>query len=416
MTSATFLTRSALPSGWKRMRLLDLVSIRTGQVDPRRPEYRNLPLIAPDHVDSRTGRLLRIESARAQGAISGKYLVAPGDVVYSKIRPYLEKAMRCNFRALCSADMYPLTPKSGVDGSFVLHTLLGADFTNFAVSVSARSGIPKINRAELAQYVLPVPPLSEQRAISAALDDVDDLIGTLERLIAKKQAIKQGMMQQLLTGRTRLPGHGGDWVMQPLRSVLGKLEAGVSVNSVSEPGYYAVLKTSCVSGGGFDPSESKTIAPSDIARVKVSPRADTLIISRMNTPFLVGEVGYVADDWPNLFLPDRLWLVTKSHADSVDMCWLSYALCFSENAARLKELATGTSGSMKNIAKGPFLNFTLLYPPLDEQVAIARVLSDLDRDLVNMRRRLTKMQGIKQGMIQELLTGRTRVPVAEAVA
>ena len=95
--------------------------------------------------------------------------------------------------------MYPLTPRAGVDGSFILHSILGRDFTNFAISVSARSGIPKINRAEIAESPL-APPEDEQREIRRSLDDVDNLIVTLERLIAKKQAVKQGMMQELVTG------------------------------------------------------------------------------------------------------------------------------------------------------------------------------------------------------------------------
>src|SRR5262245_54731497 len=171
-----------------------------------------------------------------------------------------------------------------------------------------------------------VPPKAEQARIEAFLDDADSLIGILERLIAKKQAIKQAMMQQLLTGKTRLPGYRGNWIHRPLASVLGKLEAGVSVNSVQDLGQCAVLKTSCVSEGVFFPSESKTVAPSDITRARVNPQPDSLVVSRMNTPALVGEVGYVAAYWPNLYLPDRLWLATKIHPVAVDMQWLSYVL------------------------------------------------------------------------------------------
>jgi restriction endonuclease S subunit len=305
-----------------------------------------------------------------------------------------------------------IRPKSGQNVSFLTDVLRYADLNHMVYG----SGQPLVTGTMLKQLEIPDLQPADQRRIAGALDDASALIVNLERLIAKKQAMKQAMMQQLLTGRTRLAGHRSKWIDRRLGSVLGKLEAGVSVNSIPHLGRRAVLKTSCVSGGSFYPYECKTVAPSDIARVKVNPRADSLIISRMNTPALVGEVGYVAQDWPNLFLPDRLWLATKSQPGSVDMSWLSYALCFSENAARLKELATGTSGSMKNIAKGSLLNLSLLHPPLEEQEAIACVLSDLDRDLATMQRYLSKTQVVKQGMMQELLTGRTRLPVAEAVA
>lgn len=121
--------KDAAPPDWSDTALLDLVQIKSHLVDPRDDRYRDLPLIAPDHLASGTGRLLKRESASSQNAISGKYLVMPGDVIYSKIRPYLQKAYKCDFRALCSADMYPLSPRPGTDSSFVLHSLLGQDFT-----------------------------------------------------------------------------------------------------------------------------------------------------------------------------------------------------------------------------------------------------------------------------------------------
>jgi type I restriction enzyme S subunit len=259
-----------------------------------------------------------------------------------------------------------------------------------------------------------LPPLAEQKGISEAIDDAHVRIITLERLIAKKQAIKQGMMQQLLVGRTRLPGFRSDWIPQQLGSVLDKLQAGVSVNSVPDPGPHSVLKTSSVSGGEFDPLERKTVAPSDIRRAKVSPRADSLIISRMNTPTLVGEVGYVAADWPTLFLPDRLWLATKRRTASVNMRWLGYMLSSARYRKQLREIATGTSGSMKNIARTAFLQLPVPFPPIEEQAAISSALADLDRDLANYHARLVKANNIKQGMMQQLLTGRTRLPVSEA--
>ena len=188
-----------------------------------------------------------------------------------------------------------------------------------------------------------LPPICEQQEIARALCSADNLISLLEKLIIKKQAVKQGMMQQLLAGRIRLPGYRTDWSPQVLGSVLDRLEAGVSVNSVTDHGEFCILKTSCVTSGEFDALERKTVAPSDLNRVKVSPQADSLIVSRMNTPALVGEVGYVDADYPSLFLPDRLWLATKRSASHVNMRWLAYALSSDLYREQLREVATGTS-------------------------------------------------------------------------
>jgi type I restriction enzyme S subunit len=162
-------------------------------------------LVAPDHIEGCTGRLLKKETAADQRAISGKYVFAEGDIVYSKIRPYLRKAILADFDGLCSADMYPLRPAANVCAGFVLATLLGHHFSKYAESVSVRSGMPKINRSELADYEIALPPTkAEQEAIAAILTDMDAEIIALEEKLAKAREIKQGMMQELLTGRIRL--------------------------------------------------------------------------------------------------------------------------------------------------------------------------------------------------------------------
>jgi len=190
--------------GWTNRRLTDLVKLPTGQVNPLHEPFRSLVLIAPDHIESRTGRLLDKLTAGDQGAISGKYRFSPGDVIYSKIRPYLRKAHLAVFDGLCSADMYPLTPMANVSGAFLHSILLDNRFSAFAEAVSARSGIPKVNRSELAEFWLPLPSLREQQSIAEVLTDMDAEIEALKRRWEKTRQIKQGMMQELLTGRTRL--------------------------------------------------------------------------------------------------------------------------------------------------------------------------------------------------------------------
>ncbi|MCB1933348.1 MAG: restriction endonuclease subunit S [Candidatus Accumulibacter sp.] len=259
-----------------------------------------------------------------------------------------------------------------------------------------------------------LPPVSEQRVIADALSDVDALLAGLERLIAKKRDLKQAAMQQLLTGQTRLPGFQGEWDSLPLASVVVDLDAGVSVNSVagascSSSGDPGILKTSCVADGTFDPDENKLIDPHDIDRARLSPRRNTLIISRMNTPNLVGAVGFVEKDYPDLFLPDRLWMTRFRPDSGVHPKWLAYLMSSPSAKSAIKDLASGTSGSMKNIAKRDLLALSLDFPPTDEQEAIATVLSDMDAELSLLTARRDKTRALKQAMMQELLTGRTRL-------
>lgn len=137
-------------------------SIVSGQVDPRKTEYCDLPLIAPNHIESGTGQILKLESASEQVAISGKYSFDEGAVLYSKIRPNLVKATIAPCRGLCSADMYALMPKSTLRNTYLLEILLSDHFTQFAVSGSMRTGIPKLNREYLIQYNCYIPSIDLQ--------------------------------------------------------------------------------------------------------------------------------------------------------------------------------------------------------------------------------------------------------------
>ncbi len=164
-------------------------SVVSGQVDPKDSNYAELPLIAPNHIESGTGRITAIESATKQAAISGKYLFESGAVIYSKIRPNLVKATIAPCRALCSADMYALITKDSLRNEYLLEILLSDRFTQFAVSGSMRTGIPKLNREHLAQYKCFVPDIEKQdeylakvRAIRKSASSFDKRRSTILQL------------------------------------------------------------------------------------------------------------------------------------------------------------------------------------------------------------------------------------------
>jgi len=170
------------------------------------------------------------------------------------------------------------------------------------------------------------------------------------------------------------------------------------------------LKTSAVDQGRFIPTESKRILAIDLARARCNPVADSMIVSRMNTPAMVGDVGYVAEDWPELFLPDRLWMARARRGSGTSMRWLTYHFASEPGARELRGLATGTSGSMKNIPKDRVLNLEIAVPPVNEQRAIGSALADSDALIEALEALIAKKRDVKQGLMQELLTGRSRLP------
>ena len=157
-----------LPDHWEVMRFSRLVDIAEGQVDPRQEPYSSMVLIAPNHIEAGTGRILGLETAKDQGADSGKYLFSAGDVLYSKIRPSLAKVVLAPCDGLCSADMYPLKARAKLSEPFLKWFLLSTGFTAWATVESDRVAMPKINREKLSELPIAAPPRSEQTAIAGA--------------------------------------------------------------------------------------------------------------------------------------------------------------------------------------------------------------------------------------------------------
>lgn len=140
------------------MSLGEVVSITARQVDPRDPVFRDLPLVNGENIESGSGRLLYRRSAASEGVISPKYLFQTGDVLYSKLRPYLRKAVLADGPGLCSADMYPLRPiDESIEPTWLVFLLLSPTFTGYTSRESARARMPKLNREQLLRFRFSLP-------------------------------------------------------------------------------------------------------------------------------------------------------------------------------------------------------------------------------------------------------------------
>jgi len=150
------------PGGWRWVRLGGICSIVADQVDPRQPKYARLPHVNGERIESGSGRIVGVQTAAEDRMTSPKYLFGPGDVLYSKLRPYLRKAALAPWSGVCSADMCPIRCAPGaLDPACLCWLLLSEDFTAYADAESRRARMPKLNRGQLFAYVAPLPPLPE---------------------------------------------------------------------------------------------------------------------------------------------------------------------------------------------------------------------------------------------------------------
>ena len=202
----------------------------------------------------------------------------------------------------------------------------------------------------------------------------------------------------------RFKGFTDPWEQRKLAELTKTITTGKSVNSdegeVSD-GDIGVLKTSCVSYDRFNSSESKPVVKSEQQLVKCAVEKDSVIVSRMNTPERVGACGYVSTDFPNLFLPDRLWKL--KFQDTVDTYFVYMMLVSSAYKEKITSMASGTSGSMYNIPKETFLNLQLVIPAkIDEQKQLGKILKKIDTLITLHQRKYEKLVNIKKSMLDKM--------------
>jgi len=397
-----------IPEDWALRPFMTVVRIASGQVNPTCEPFRSMVLVAPDHIESGSGRLLKKETSDEQHAISGKYLFGAGDIVYSKIRPYLRKAILADFEGLCSADMYPLRPSEDSSAGFIFATILAHHFSRYAESVSVRSGMPKINRVELAEYTFALPPTkAEQEAIAVALSDAVALIESLEQLLVKKRHLKQGAMQELLTGKKRLSGFSGKWRNCPWGDVIASCSSGATPYRGRTEYYKGTVKW--ISSGelnfNFIEDTIEHISEEAVQKtnLKIHPAGTFLMaITGLEAAGTRGSCGIVGS--PATTNQSCMAIYPKPDLKTE---YLYHYYVYRGNELAF-EYCQGTK-QQSYTAKLVKLLPIDLPPSTDEQTAIAGALSDMDAEIASLETKVTKARQLKTGMMQELLTGRIRL-------
>ena len=254
-------------------------------------------------------------------------------------------------------------------------------------------------------YRIHLPRPNEQRGIVAVLSDVDELIGSLEALIAKKRAIKQAAMQELLTGRTRLPGFGGEWEEGSLGLIAQLHREHVVPDPANETPYMHF------SLPAYDAGRRPVMEHGEAIRSgKFRVPSDAILLSRLNPRI------------PRVWAPTRIgpnavasteFLVMTPKASTV-RAFLYYLCSSREFSERMVLAVTGTTGSHQRVNRADAMQLVVRFPgDSREQRAIATVLCDMDAEIAALDHRLDKTRAIKQGMMQQLLTGSIRLPIPD---
>lgn len=295
------------------------------------------------------------------------------------------------------------TDREKLDPRYLASYLLSASGQRQIESFQAGGNRQGLNYGQIRSFLVPRPPLTEQRAIAEALSDVDGLLGALEALIAKKRGIKQAVMQRLLTGKTRLPGFSGQWATKRLTEIVDVDPENLS-NTTRPDHRFNYISLEQVNAGrllGYS-EETFDTAPSRARRVL---RYGDVLMSTVR-PQLMAHLLY-RDQVSNAVCSTGFAVLRPKPSMSESEFILAHLFGHVLNHQIDRVLA---GSNYPAISSGDVKMLEIPCPPkVEEQTAIAAVLSDLDGEVFALERRRDKTRAIKHGLMQELLTGRVRL-------
>ncbi|MGB7644506.1 MAG: restriction endonuclease subunit S [Pseudomonas fluorescens] len=401
-----------IPEDWECARISDVAKLESGHTPSKREaSYWNgsIPWVSLFDTEGLQGKEI-FETAKMvteEGINNSSARILPkGTVVFSRTATVGKTTvMGCEMATSQDFANYICGPKLHNHFLVFLFRNMGQTWKSLmAGSIHNTIYMPVFKALQII-----LPPLHEQRAIATALSDVDALLSALGRLITKKRNLKQAAMQQLLTGQTRLPGFHGEWEFKPLGDLgytfgglTGKTKADFGEGSGLYVTFMNVMSNVVINCDAFE-------------RVNVSPtesqnrvmKGDLLFNGSSETPEEVALCSVLTENVPNLFLNSFCFGFRFREAVEMDGLFLAYYLRSKSGREMMKSLAQGST--RYNLSKVALLKSLLRLPRLPEQKAIATVLADMDAELAALEQRLAKTRALKQGMMQELLTGRTRL-------
>ena len=312
---------------------------------------------------------------------------------------------RCSEKKAVVFDSHVVRFKTNTDVVNPMYLYLACirpDARKYFLANAKTATMTTIDQTVLGRCPIPYPALKEQTAIAEAVSDADNLIFYLQKLIEKKKAIKQGAMQELLTGKKRLPGFSGEWSKQQLGDICNIVNGGTPSTSIAEFWNGKILWctptdiTSCSTKYIYTTESKITESGLKASSATLLPKGALLLCSRAT----IGEVRIAG----NTICTNQGFKSLVVH-QNISNEWLYYMV----HILKFNMLEKAIGSTFLEISKKDLAELDIVVPEFTEQKAIAQVLSDMDSEIEQLEKNLAKYQQIKQGMMQELLTGRIRL-------
>ena len=406
--------RTELPDEWEALSLGEHSQIFRGGSPRPIQEFlttsdTGVNWIKIGDVDADAKYITATEEKIIPEGVSRSRMVYEGDLILSNSmsygRPYIMNIQGCVHDGWLVIQKYD----KAFDRDYLYYALSSNLTMQQYIAMAAGSSVQNLNKEKVAKVVLPKPEIPEQKKIAEILSDADVLITDLQKLIRKKKDIRQGTMQMLVTGKKRLNGYSGEWVKINLAKN-SKLKARIGWQGLTTADYLDEGYSYLITGTDFQDGQIKWNGCHFVNydRYVQDPNIQVtdgdLLLTKDGT---IGKVAYVT----NLKRPATLnsgVFVVKPITDAYTAHFMFYVLESSVFKEFLQQLSAGST--INHLYQKDLVKFDLFVPPtIEEQEAISEILFDMDSEIHKLEDKLNKYEEVKQGMMEELLTGKVRL-------
>ena len=381
-----------IPDGWERIEFGYVVNLRNKKYIPKSNE--NFKCIELECIEKESGNLLYYLNSNTQK--STKTFFYKDDVLYGKLRPYLKKYIYATEDGVCSSEIWVFHATKKMT-SYFLFLIVQSNRFNQITNISTGTRMPRADWNVVSNFPILLPPLDEQKKIADILSLWDKAIQQTKDLIAYKETQKKGLMQNLLTGKKRLHGFNEKWKTYTLKEV-GQIITGKTPNTNKEE-YYGkdiLFITPTDINNKYTTKTERSLTNIGVKYSKFIPKNSVLVTC-------IASIGKNTINQEDCTINQQINVIIPNDSNYYE--YLYYHLTF--NTPYILTFAGKSATAIIN--KSTFEEIDITIPPLDEQKAIADILSKADEEINLLNKQLDLYTEQKKGLMQNLLTGKVRV-------
>lgn len=371
------------------------VSASTKMIDKSKAWLLNL-----DMVEQQTGRVVEYNFVGEDGLNGSITQFDTENVLYSKLRPNLNKVVLPERDGFCTSELLPLRPDARkLDRSYLAVFLRSDGFVNWAVSKTAGAKMPRLGTKDLLNANIPLPEIKEQKAIAEKFKKSEELISLRKQQLVKMDELVKARFFEMFG---EISDNSMNWDYFTIGKLISTIESGWSGNGKQREKHadeIAVLKVSAVTKGYFIPTECKVLDDQHNIKKYVYPQKGDILFSRANTKEMVGATVLIKKDYPDLILPDKLWKIR--FCTDVNPIYMKHVLSTTTVRNAFSAASTGTSGSMYNVSMEKFKVVIIPVPPLSVQNEFAAFVERVDQQMQTVQQSLEKLELMKKALMQE---------------